>query len=56
MNGGENGDGEGRMKIAWPLVCRCMSEEDLRVMVGCFAEVCRRRGLRVNAGKSKGWC
>ena len=23
-------------------------EEDLRAMVGCFAEVCRRRGLKVN--------
>ena len=29
------------------------SEEDLRVMVGQFAEVCRRRGLKVNASKSK---
>ena len=29
------------------------SEEDLRVMVGQFAKVCRRRGLKVNAGKSK---
>ena len=29
------------------------SEEDLRVMVGWFAEVCRRRGLKVNAGKNK---
>ena len=29
-------------------------EEDLRVMVGWFAEVYRRRGLKVNAGKSKG--
>ena len=28
------------------------SEEDLRVMVGQFAEVCRRRRLKVNAGKS----
>ena len=28
------------------------SEEDLRVMVGHFAEVCRR-GLKVNAGKNK---
>ena len=27
-------------------------EEDLRVMVGCFVEVCRR-GLKVNEGKSK---
>ena len=29
------------------------SEEDLRVMVGWFVEVCRRRGLKVNAGKRK---
>ena len=29
------------------------SEQDLRAMVGRFAEVCRRRGLKVNAGKCK---
>ena len=29
------------------------SEEDLRAMVGRFVELCRRRGLKVNAGKSK---
>ena len=29
------------------------SEEDLRVMVGRFAEVCRRRVLKFNASKSK---
>ena len=29
------------------------SGEDLRVMVGRFAEMCRRRGLKVNAGKWK---
>ena len=29
------------------------SEEDLRVMVRRFTEVCRRRELKVNAGKSK---
>ena len=28
-------------------------EEDLRAMVGWFAKVCRRKGLKVNAGKSK---
>ena len=28
-------------------------EEDLRAMVGCFVEVCRRIGLKVNVGKSK---
>ena len=35
------------------LVLRGKSEEDLRAMVGWFVEVCRRRGLKVNAGKSK---
>ena len=29
------------------------SEEDLRTMLGWFIEVCRRRGLIVNGGKSK---
>ena len=29
------------------------SEEDLRVMVGWFVEVCRRRGMKVNGGKNK---
>ena len=29
------------------------SEEDLRAMVGLFTEMCRRRRLKVNAGKSK---
>ena len=29
------------------------SEEDLRAMVERFADVCRRRGLKFNAGKSK---
>ena len=29
------------------------SEGDLKVMVGRLVEVCRRRGLNVNAGKSK---
>ena len=28
-------------------------EEDLRAMVGRFAEVCKRRGLKINAVKSK---
>ena len=34
------------------VLCR-ESEENLRVMVGRFAEVGRRRGLKVNADKSK---
>ena len=29
------------------------SEKDLRAMFGIFAEVCRGRGLKVNAGKNK---
>ena len=55
---GEDGDGkEGselhgrweRVEIAWPLVSNDLvlygeSEENLRVMVGRFAEVCRRKG------------
>ena len=44
------------MKITWPLddlVLHGESEEELRVMVGQFVEVCRRRGLKVNEGKSK---
>ena len=34
------------------ILCR-KSEENLRAMAGWFAEVCRRRGLGANAGKSK---
>ena len=29
------------------------SEEDLKAMVACFAEVCSRRGLKVNAVTSE---
>ena len=29
------------------------SQEDLGTMVGRFTYVCKRRGLKVNAGKSK---
>ena len=53
----ENGDGEERNEIsgdfilyADDLVLCDELEEDLRAMVGCFVEVCRRRGLKVNAG------
>ena len=38
---------------AYDLVLCGESEEELMVMLGRFAEVCRRRGLRVNAGKSQ---
>ena len=30
-------------------------EQDLRAMVGWFAAVCRRRGLKVNAGDGNEW-
>ena len=35
------------------LVLFSVMEEDLRAIVGRFIEVCMRRGLKVNAGKSK---
>ena len=35
------------------LFLRGESEEDLRAMMGRFAEVCRKGGLKVNAGNSK---
>ena len=35
------------------LVLHGESEEDVRVMLGQFAEVYKRRGLKANAGKSK---
>ena len=41
------------MEITCPLTLCGELEEYLRVMVGLFVEVCRRRGLKVNAGKSK---
>ena len=46
------------MEIAYLLYAEVLvpcgeSEEDLRVMVRRFAEVCRKRGLKINGGKSK---
>ena len=55
--GAENRDGEEGNNISggeWRLpglLCGEL-EEDLRAMLGCFAEVCRRC-LKINAGKSK---
>ena len=34
------------------VLCR-ESEEDLRAIVGRFIKVCRKRGLKINAGKRK---
>ena len=63
--GGENGSGEERSEIfgggkrltgllyADDLVLFGESEKDLRAMMGRFAEVCGRRSLKINAGKSK---
>ena len=39
------------MQMTWVLCSK--SEEDLNVMAGCFVEVCRRKGLKVNADKGK---
>ena len=55
----ENGDGEEGREGRFPglyaddLVLCGESEEDLRAMVGHFVEVCWRKGVKVNAGKSK---
>ena len=53
----EDGDGrEWRLLVllyADDLVLWDESEEGLRAVVGRFAEVCRRRGLKLNVGKSK---
>ena len=66
--GGEDGDGNDGSEISgggereWKftgllyandLVLCGESKEDLKSMVGCFVEVCRGRGLKVNAGKRK---
>ena len=48
---GENGD---YLASCMQMICLCdESEEDLRVKLGRFVEVCRRRGPKVNVGKSK---
>ena len=56
----ESGDGEEGRELRFPcllyaddLVLCVDWEEDLKVMVGRFVEVCRRRGFKVNADKSK---
>ena len=43
------------MEITWPFVLVLFgeSEEDLRAIVVRYVEVCRRKGLMVNVGKSK---
>ena len=58
--GDENGDvEEGRewrlpgLLYADDLVLCSEPEENLRAVVGCFVEVFKRRGLKVNAGKSE---
>ena len=41
----------GLLYVVDDLVLSGESEVDLRVMVGLFVEVCRKRELKVNAGK-----
>ena len=53
---GKNGDGKGEWKLhdllyADVLVLCGDSEEELRAMVECFVEVCRKRGARVTGGE-----
>ena len=51
-----NDGGEGRLPCflyGYDLVLCGESEEDLRAMVERFVELCRRRRLKVDAGKSK---
>ena len=38
----------------WQVFLCSESKEDLRVMMRQFVEVCRRRELKVNAGKEQG--
>ena len=45
--------GFGEVTTSDDLVLCGESEENFRAMVGLFAEVCRRRGLKINVGKSK---
>ena len=53
--------GMGRRGVSGDCLTSCMqmtflcgeSEEDLRAMLGHFVEVCKRRCLKVNVGKSK---
>ena len=61
-DGYENGDGKegGEWRLpgllyANDLVLCVKSEEDLRVMMGLFLEVCRRRVLKANVGDATGW-
>ena len=49
----KNGKVAGKNEIIDVSVLCGESEEDLRVMVGRFVEACRRRELKINAGKSK---
>ena len=47
------GSWQARGRLPGLLVLCGESVEDLREIVGRFAEVCRRRGLKINAGKNK---
>ena len=50
--GGEDGDGKEEREWRLPGVLYA-DDLVLRAMVGRFVEVCRRRGLKINGGKSK---
>ena len=39
--------------MTWFCVVSQRSKEDLKVMVGCVVELCKRRDLKLNAAKNK---
>ena len=49
----ESGDYQNSLYADDLVLCE-ESEEDVRAMVGRFVEVCRKRGMKVNAGKKGG--
>ena len=53
MGMGRRGESGVYLASADELVLCGESEEEMKALVGRFSEVCRRRGLKANAGKSK---
>ena len=53
ISGGERREELPGLLYAFDLVLCSESEEEIMVMMGSFVEVCRRKDLKVNGGKSK---
>ena len=47
---------EGRLYSDDLVLCGVSQRKDLKVLEGCFVEVFRIRGLKVNADRAKQWC